>query len=97
LNPGFSVFGWYLIDCDAQRRYELSAAVKRRNSGDRQVSASARDYRGVGADAGSAVIAEDQRLFFDPWQRVGTRNGFGDQMVMRRQIADGIGVGGITR
>jgi hypothetical protein len=44
LNPGFSVFGWYLVACDAQRRCELSAAVKRRNSGDRQVRASARDY-----------------------------------------------------
>ena len=44
---------------------------------------------------GSAVIAENQRLFLDPGQRIGTRDGFGDQMMMRRQIADGIGVGGI--
>ena len=63
---------------------ELSAAVKHRNSGAWQVSASARDYRGVSAGAGSAVIAEDQRLFFDPWQRIGPRHGFGDEMMMRR-------------
>jgi len=42
------------------------------------------------------VIAEDQRLFFDPWQRIGPRHGFGNEMMMRRQIADGIGIGGIA-